>query len=404
MKIARKVLDVSSRLLFLLFVLVATFVFAMFQGGIVSWTIFYIILPFVIYSILLFIYPMSNLTVERAIRTPHVQNGEKVIVSLTVKRKSRFPLLYTVVSEKWEEREIAILAGGESKRLFLFGFRKEIQWDYEIERMPRGEHVLRGVNVEISDFFGWFKKTKFFEAKNTILVFPKLTAIHYVPFDTQYDRGTMASPLNIVKDTTMATGVRNYQSGDRVTWIHWKSFARTQTLMTKEFEDRRSQELFLILDGRETVVFEELVELTASIIKEASIQQTSLALMTTGPEPSLFPFIQSEEQLHQALVHLAKVKPVIITGEDSMVDVATEFQHGGSTVLITGNPNWPFVQSVLRSTKNAGSIVCFVVAKQDDPLLKTIEEDIRMARSKGININLVRREQFTDAFKEVSRL
>ena len=35
----------------------------------------------------------------------------------------------------------------------------------------------------------------------------------------------MASPLNIVKDTTMATGVRDYQSGDRVTWIHWKSFA-----------------------------------------------------------------------------------------------------------------------------------------------------------------------------------
>lgn len=404
MKIVRKVLDASSRFLFLLFVLVATFVFAMFQGGMVSWTIFYTILPFVIYSILLFIYPMSELTVERTIRTPHVQNGEKLLVSLTVKRKSRFPLLYTIVSEEWREREIAILAGGDSKRLFLFGFRKEIQWDYEIEKMPRGEHVLRGVNVEISDFFGWLRKIKFIEAKNTILVFPKMTDIHYIPFDTQYDRGTMASPLNIVKDTTMATGVRNYQSGDRVTWIHWKSFARTQTLMTKEFEDRRSQELFLILDGRVTAVFEELVELTASIMKEASSHQSGLTLMTTGPEPSLFPFIQSEEQLHQALVHLAKIKPTIVTRANSTVDAATGFQHGGSNVLITGNPNWSFMQSVLISTKSAGSLVCFVVAKQDDPLLEKIEEDIRTARSKGIKIHLVRREQFTDAFKEVSRL
>ena len=74
-------------------------------------------------------------------------------------------------------------------------------------------------------------------------------------------KGTIASPLNIVKDTTMATGVRNYQAGDRVTWIHWKSFARTQTLMTKEFEDRRSQELFLVMDGRNSEVFEDLVEL-----------------------------------------------------------------------------------------------------------------------------------------------
>ena len=181
------------------------------------------------------------------------------------------------------------MAGDKLKRLFVFGFRKEIEWEYEIEKMPRGEHILQGVKVEISDFFGWFRKTKFIEAKNTILVFPKMTDIHYVPFDTQYDQGTMASPLNIVKDTTMATGVRNYQSGDRVTWIHWKSFARTQTLMTKEFEDRRSQELFIIMDGRETKVFEELVELTASILKEASSHQAGLALMTTGPKPSLFP-------------------------------------------------------------------------------------------------------------------
>ena len=81
----------------------------MFQGGTVSWAIFYIILPFVIYSILLFLYPMSEMTVERIIRTPHVQNGEKLIVSLTVKRKSRFPLLYTVVAEKWTGHEIALL-------------------------------------------------------------------------------------------------------------------------------------------------------------------------------------------------------------------------------------------------------------------------------------------------------
>ena len=74
----------------------------------------------------------------------------------------------------------------------------------------------------------------------------------------------------------MATGVRDYQSGDRVTWIHWKSFARTQTLMTKEFEDRRSQELFILMDGQTVKTFEELVELTASILKEASSHQAGI--------------------------------------------------------------------------------------------------------------------------------
>ena len=401
MTTAKKMIGTSSRLLFVLFVLVATFVFAMFQGGMVSWTIFYIILPFTIYSLLLFFYPMSKMTVERTIRTPHVQNGEKLIVSLSIKRKGRFPLLYTVASEKWAEPEIVLLAGEKLKRLFVFGFRKEVEWEYEIEKMPRGEHVLQGVKVEISDFFGWLRKTRFIEMENTILVFPKMTGIHYVPFNTQYDQGTMASPLNIVKDTTMATGVRNYQSGDRVTWIHWKSFARTQTLMTKEFEDRRSQELFIIMDGRETEMFEELVELTASILKEASSHQAGLALMTTGPKPSLFPFIQSEQQLHMALVHLAKIKP---TNEASLADFGTAFQHGGSIVLITGNPDGPFIQSVMLSVKNVDSIICMVVVKRDDPALQRIEDDIRLAKSRGITVHLLEREQFTNAFKEVVRL
>ncbi|HJF34096.1 MAG TPA: DUF58 domain-containing protein [Sporosarcina psychrophila] len=404
MRTVKKMADMSGRLLFVLFVLISAFVFAMFQGGIVSWTVFYIILPFIIYSLLLFFYPMSELTVKRTIRTPQVQNGEKLIVSLSIKRKSRFPLLYTVVSENWADREIAIMGGGKLKRLFIFGFRKEFEWEYEIEKMPRGEHILQGVMVEVSDFFGWLRKTKFIESKHTILVFPKTTGIHYVPFDTQYDQGVMASPLSIVKDTTMATGVRNYQSGDRVSWIHWKSFARTQTLMTKEFEDRRSQELFLILDGRAAPLFEELVELTASIVKEASSHQAGLALMTTGPEPSLFPFIQSEEQLHRSLVHLAKIKPAGKEVADSLADFGSTLHHGGSIVLITGNPDGLLIQSVLRSVENVESIICMVVVKRDDPNLKRIEDDIRLAKSKGITVHLLSREQFTDAFKEVARL
>ncbi len=401
MRIARKLIDVSSRLLFVLFVLVSTFVFVMFQGGIVSWTIFYSILPFAIYSILLFFYPMSKMTVERTIRTPHVQNGEKLIVSLSIKREGRFPYLYTVVSEEWADHEIAILAGDKLRRLFILGFRREVEWGYEIEKMPRGEHILKGVKVEVSDFFGWLRKTKLIEAENTILVFPKMTGIHYVPFNTQYDQGTMASPLNIVKDTTMATGVRNYQSGDRVTWIHWKSFARTQNLMTKEFEDRRSQELFILMDGREAKVFEELVELTASILKEASSHQAGLALMTTGSKPSLFPYIQSEEQLHMALVHLAKIKP---TPTAQLANFGTAFQQGGSVVLITGNPDAPFIQSVMLSVNNVESIICMVIVKRDDLELQRIEDDIRLAKAKGITVHLLGREQFTDAFKEVVRL
>lgn len=403
MKKIRAFLTNSSRFIFVLLILVFAFSFAMFQGGLVSWTIFYAVLPFVCYSIALFIYPLNLLKPERIILTPHVENGGNLKVSFSIKRKFRFPLLYTVVSEKWHNEEFLQSVGGGLKKIFVYGFRKEIEWDYEIAEMPRGEHILEGVEVEVSDFFGWIRKTHFITLKNLILVYPKLTDLQYISMDTQYDRGAMVSPYNIVKDTTMATGVRDYQSGDRVSWIHWKSFARTQVLMTKEFEDRRSQKLLLIFDSRPSEAFEEQIELTASILKEALSHQTELSFFTTDQERTAFPAIQSEEQFDRVLVHLARIKPFGDTKSKVISDYRSSPQHGENTIIVTGSPDWLFLESVIGNRTSAKSIICFVVVKKELQLQEAYANDIRMAKSKGIKIHTLTQDQFSTAFKEVKR-
>ena len=65
----------------------------------------------------------------------------------------------------------------------------------------------------------------------------------------------------------------------------------------------------LVFDGRPSETFEEQVELAASILKEASNHQAGIGFLSTGPEHAVFPFIQSEEQFRQVLIHLAKIKP-----------------------------------------------------------------------------------------------
>ncbi len=393
----------SGRFIFVLLILLSAFSFAMFQGGLVSWTIFYAVLPFVCYSIALFIYPLNSLKVERIILTPRVENGENLKVNLSIKRKFRFPLLYTVVSEKWHNEDFLQSVGGGLKKIFVYGLRREIKLDYEIKDMPRGEHILEGVQIEVSDFFGWIRKTHFITAKNMILVYPKLTDLEYISMDTQYDRGAMVSPYNIVKDTTMATGVRDYQSGDRVSWIHWKSFARTQVLMTKDFEDRRSQKLLLIFDSRSSETFEEEIELTASILKEALTDQTELSFFTTDQDHTTFPVIQSEEQFDRVLVHLARIKPYGDATSKVSSDYRSSSQHGENTIIVTGSPDWLFLESVIGNRTSAKSVICFVVVKKEKHLQGAYENDIRMAESKGIKIYILTQEQFSTAFKEVKR-
>src|SRR5690606_18303250 len=113
---------------FVLFILISAFVFAMFQGGTVSWTIFYTLVPFLIYSLALFFYPLSDFTANRMIRTPEVQNNGKLIVTIVVKRRFRFPLLYALATEKFTNHEITVLAGEQLNQLLIFGLKNEVEW------------------------------------------------------------------------------------------------------------------------------------------------------------------------------------------------------------------------------------------------------------------------------------
>ena len=39
--------------------------------------------------------------------------------------------------------------------------------------MPRGEHVLEGIEIEVSDFFGWIRKRHFIQEMHTVLIIRK---------------------------------------------------------------------------------------------------------------------------------------------------------------------------------------------------------------------------------------
>ncbi|GKV56365.1 hypothetical protein NCCP2222_23120 [Sporosarcina sp. NCCP-2222] len=401
MKQRLRFLSESGRFVFVLLLLAITYIFAMFQGGKVSWSIFYILLPFVLYSCLLFFYPLRDMKAGRKLTARTLERGGKLEVRLEIERHLPFPLLYTVASEKWEDPAIAKLMGEKGKRLFLFGFRKKVEWSYVLEDMPRGEHVLSGIEIEVSDFFGWIRKSRIIDMKDAVLVFPKMKEIHYVPIKAQYDRGTLASPFSLVKDTTMATGVRDYQSGDRVTWIHWKSFARTQTLMTKEFEDRQSEELTIILDGRKSKLFEEEIELAASILKEATSKQANVSFLSVGEKVHHFPLLQSAEHLRNTLVHLAKLKPDVDVLPEA-IDFSMTMASGGSVILISSEPDWSFIQPIVTTLRNVQAVICFAVVDRQQPLTDIQLERIQYLRTKGITVHVLGKTEFAEAFREVA--
>ncbi len=392
----------AARTLFVLLLVVGAYTFAMFQGGMASWTIFYFLLPFALYSFSILFYPLKSLTVTRSLSRSLIGIGETADVTLTVKRPGWFPLLYLIIREMDGEQTGGV-SKGRAARLAVPGFKREFDLHYELTGVQRGEHSFPPVRIETADFFGWMKKTAAVEAGGTssFLVLPETTAVDYVPIGSNHDRGAAESPFSLIKETTVATSVREYQPGDRVSWIHWKSFARTQNLMTKEFESKRGEHAALLLDARDSGTFEEQIQFTASVLTEAAARRADLTFAVTDATHPVIRKVAASGELHHALTQLARLRPQ--NGEFlQLPDYSTALQGGGAVILISGNPDATLLRPILKAAKTQ-PVYCFVIWNQYGELPEAIADQVRAARLLGVHVQLLGTDEFEHSFREVAQ-
>jgi len=372
--------------------MVVTFCYAMFQGGFVSWFVFFSVSPFLLYALISFVVRESILLVERKIEPAHVEHGQSAKVAITIERKTRFPFAYIMMEELVDSEGLVQAKLQSSNTIRFVGFRKKFNWHYELANMPRGEHRYLGVTIVFHDFFGWAKKTVVAEKEQTILVYPRIREMKYTALQTKYDVGPMMSPYSIVKDTTMAVGLREYVPGDRFSWIHWKSFAKTQTLQSKEFEDRQSSELMLVLDAKKSPLFEDKIELVASMLKMIVQELGDISFISAGEMTKVFPIVQGEKQLDQVMYHLAAIKPAENVKFQFYDQQA--FKQVATLLYVTSDVSDEFLHTLANIVKNC---ICFVVAKQPP-----LQAELTM-RYKHIQIVYVDPTDFYHVFTEVMK-
>ncbi|MEB2282204.1 DUF58 domain-containing protein [Lysinibacillus xylanilyticus] len=355
----KALIEKSKHFLLVSLLMIITFCYAMFQGGFVSWFVFFTVSPFLLYAFIFLLVKEDILLVERKIEPSHVESGQSAKVTITVERKTRFPFAYMMMEELVNSEALVQSRVQGTNSIKFVGFRKKFSWDYVLENMSRGEHRYLGVTIVFCDFFGWAKKRITAEKEQVILVYPRVREMRYAALQTKFDVGTMMSPYSIVKDTSMAVGLREYVPGDRFSWIHWKSFAKTQTLQSKEFEDRQSQELMLVLHAGKSPLFEEKIELVASMLQTIVGERGDISFVSAGSNTKVFPIIQGNKQLDQVMHHLAAIKPaetVKFQLRDQQV-----FKHIATLLYVTSEVSDELLHSLANMVK---SCICFVVAEQ----------------------------------------
>ncbi|TFE00477.1 DUF58 domain-containing protein [Jeotgalibacillus salarius] len=391
-----------AKVLLVAVLLVGTFSYAMFQGGFVSWFLFYSFLPFGLYSLMMMVYPLNDFNVVRVIKSKELKAGANVAVKIHLKRSLPFPLFYLVAEEHITGE--AFQQGDTAKKLVHPWFKREIVLEYEIQDVPRGEHTFESLELKTGDFLGLIQKSDHLEQSQAILVYPSYVTLDYQPLQARFDQGVSSSNVRIQQDTTLVTGVRDYETGDRVSWIHWKSFARTNDLKTKEFEERKSHDVMVVLDRTPSQAFEDMVVLTASVIRGVIRKGAQAGYFSQGETVQYAPLKSGESHQRQIDYYLAKVQPDQSGSFESVLKQnASAISKTSALILITSQLTRERIDEISKVSRDSQAPMILFVKHPSVRLSQDHRQLAGLAASKGIVLRECDKRQFSSVFKEVKQ-
>ncbi|MDF2607303.1 MAG: hypothetical protein K0S34_1498 [Bacillales bacterium] len=248
--------------------------FALFQGNFVSWFIVYSVLPIVLIAISLSIYPVSKIKVDRIINYERIGNRN---IEVEIVFEIPFPIIGGWLSVK-DDTPIC-----NQERIFLTPFNKKYVINYIISDAKRGEHIFNNITFNIGDYFGFYNKEVIIQKIDRVVIFPRYVEYKFPQIITSNENGFKQNSTR-QKDYDNVIGTRQYQKGDKFTWIDWKASARKQELISKEFSDNKKDEIVIILDGNEHEHFEAKMTLAMTLVMSLTKNKQDASILISGEQ------------------------------------------------------------------------------------------------------------------------
>lgn len=185
--------------------------------------------------------------------------GDDVQVRLQVELERALVPATAVVRErisKLGERETAVPARGSKA--------------YVVDGLPRGRYTFEETTVAIEDPFGLDRVERSLSAPGAFLVYPRLVSLDRL-FSEAGRFGRDGRRLLLRRPAGFDLhSVREYEQGESLRKVHWRSTAKRGQLMVKELEDSPRDDVAVVLDADPAAVvgesFEAQVRAAGSIL------------------------------------------------------------------------------------------------------------------------------------------
>ncbi|NLX09736.1 MAG: DUF58 domain-containing protein [Chloroflexi bacterium] len=191
------------------------------------------------------------LSIARHTGARRAQVGRALDESFAVRNNSLLPKLWL------EVRDHSTLPNHNASHVVptLLPSRR-YRWEAHTICSRRGEFTLGPMTIVSGDPFGLFQFPRQIAALSHIIVYPPTVPVYRfaAPLGTLSGGEAVRRRTHFV--TTNASGVRDYQPGDSFNRIHWRSTARKDRMLVKEFELDPLADVWIFLDLSESTLVE----------------------------------------------------------------------------------------------------------------------------------------------------
>jgi uncharacterized protein (DUF58 family) len=269
--------------------------------------------------------------------------GAPFTLRATVNNPGRAPEYGLVIMDQWPEQEgrwmIPTLAGQARANVQL-----------EIIPRRRGLHAVGPLVVSTTLPFGLAVCSRELAPAREVVVLPRLGRLHrgrlrqfltWAPFSIGRSRHRLRRHPAAQAEVH---GLRPFRPGDSTRWIHWRTTARKNELMVREFEEMPADNLILVLDpeppfgdpGMDGAArVEDAVSLAATVCWEWCRQTGDrLVLVAAGADPVVLAGVTGRELALRLLRCLALTRGGSGTDVGALRERLAEVELPAAPVLV----------------------------------------------------------------------
>jgi uncharacterized protein (DUF58 family) len=208
------------------------------------WLLFYILLFFTLIDLFLLFIVKSNITAKR--ETPEkLSNGDENEIKLKISNQYSFKIEALIIDEipfQFQKRDFQIIKNIESNQ--------KTNINYFLKPSQRGEYVFGNLNIYVSSPLKLISRKYVFDNNQMVPTYPSFIQLRKYDLMAFSNKMFMYGLKKIrrIGHTMEFEQIKEYVLGDDIRTINWKATAKKNALMVNQFQDEKSQAVYLIID------------------------------------------------------------------------------------------------------------------------------------------------------------